>query len=174
MRRDNFIFLLQWLCSVSNITSTVYGYNTTNPHIPLRRNAGMWTRPNPRRTHKWQARKNKWNYVWLKEFTQKKQSLQFTCKFRGSVTLKQTVWIATCLNCVLDLSFVLVGFHLFYCCSIWTSSPASYSGRAAVGAAGKQSSRSIIYYHDEVISMLCVKSSLERNEQQTQILYSLL
>jgi hypothetical protein len=44
--------------------------------------------------------------------------------------------------------------------------------RVAVSAAGKQSSGSIIYYRDEVISMLCVKSSLERKEQQTQILYS--
>jgi hypothetical protein len=59
---ENFC-VLYYLGSVRNITSTVHSYSKTNPNTPLWSNIGRRTRPNPRRTHKWQAGKNKWNYV---------------------------------------------------------------------------------------------------------------
>jgi hypothetical protein len=56
--------LVPHLGSVSNTTSRVHNCNTTNPNNHLWSNIGTWTRPNPRRTHKREARKNTWICIW--------------------------------------------------------------------------------------------------------------
>lgn len=50
--------LVLHLNSVCNTYSCVHNWNATNRNTHLWSNIGIWTRPNPWHTHKWEGRKN--------------------------------------------------------------------------------------------------------------------